>query len=284
MNMDLERLDREQKDSWSRAAGAWDRRQAELREQTEPVARWLVDALDPQPGAQLLELAAGPGETGFMAVARVGPDGSLICSDQSEEMVAVARARAAELGLDNVELRVLDAQRLDLESASVDAVLCRWGYMLMADRDAALRETHRVLRPGGRLALATWDTPDRNMWIAAPVLQLVARGAFTLPQPGEPSPFSMADQEQVARDLDRAGFHDVHVQRLEYANGYADFGSYWELIIDFAAPVADALAKLDQETVAAVREDVRKALAPFLQADGRSLSIPSSAVVAHARA
>jgi ubiquinone/menaquinone biosynthesis C-methylase UbiE len=282
--VDREQLDRDQKASWSRAAGRWGRRQAELREQTEPVARWLVDALDPQPGAQVLELAAGPGETGFMAAARVGPDGSLLCTDQSEEMVAVARARAAELGLDNVEFRVLDAQRPDLASASVDAVVCRWGYMLMVDREAALRETHRVLRPGGRLALATWDTPDRNMWMAAPVMQLVARGAFSIPQPGEPTPFSMADQEEVARALERAGFHDVHVQRLEYANRYADFEHYWDMTLDLAAPVTDALSKLEEDAAAEVREDVREALAPFVADDGQSLSIPSSAVVAHAEA
>jgi ubiquinone/menaquinone biosynthesis C-methylase UbiE len=111
----------------------------------------------------VLELAAGPGETGFAAAARLGPTGKLISSDQSPEMVAVAKARAAELGIENVEFKVLDAQRLSLDSESVDAVLCRWGCMLMADRDAALRESRRVLRRGGRVALAVWDTPDRNM-------------------------------------------------------------------------------------------------------------------------
>ena len=282
MAVDREQLDREQKASWARAAERWGRHQDELRAQTEQVSRWMVDAIDPRPGERLLELAAGPGETGFEAARRVGPEGSLISSDQAQEMVDVARARAAELGLENVEFRVLDAQRLELESDSVDAVLCRFGYMLMTNRQGALRETHRVLRPGGRLALATWDTPDRNMWMAAPVIQLASRGLFTLPEPDTPTPFSMADRDLVASELQQAGFSDVDVQRVEYAHHYPDFDHYWGLTLDLAAPLREALTKLDEAGMAELRDAVRESLAQYEGDDG--LSIPSSAVVARARA
>jgi ubiquinone/menaquinone biosynthesis C-methylase UbiE len=81
----------------------------------------------------------------------IGPTGKLISSDFSENMVEAARREATLRGLTNVEHRVLDAQNIDLESNSVDAVLCRWGLMLMADPAATLSESRRVLRPGGRI-------------------------------------------------------------------------------------------------------------------------------------
>src|ERR1700733_6882336 len=91
---------------WEAAAGGWQRQQAVWAEQSAPVATWMIEAAGLQPGQRVLELAAGPGEVGFRAAALIEPGGTLICSDQSEAMVAVARGRAASLGLTNVEFRV----------------------------------------------------------------------------------------------------------------------------------------------------------------------------------
>ena len=142
-------------ESWEEAAPGWTRRQEEIRAFGAPVSHWMVQAIDPQPGQRLLELAAGLGETGFLAAELVAPVGGLIVTDQAAAMLEGARARAHELGLTNVEFQVMGAEWIDLPVASVDAVLCRWGYMLMDDPAAALSETRRVLRPGGRVALET---------------------------------------------------------------------------------------------------------------------------------
>ena len=152
--------------AWRHVAGGWERRRAELSEQNEPVERLLVERLAPEPGQTILELAAGIGDVGYAAAARVGDEGRLISTDFAPEMVEGARRRAEELGLGNVEHRVMDAEAMDLPDASVDGVVCRFGYMLMADPARALRETRRVLRPGGRLSFATWAVPDRNPGLA----------------------------------------------------------------------------------------------------------------------
>jgi SAM-dependent methyltransferase len=275
--------DLEQREAWHRAARGWERWQAELREVSAPVADWLVNAIDPKPGQRVLELAAGPGETGFLVAQRLGPDGTLVSTDQSPDMVEVARRRAEELGLTNVEFRVLDGQQIDLDERGFDAVLCRWGYMLMADPDAALRGTHLVLREGGRLALATWDTPDRNLWMAAPVMQLIARGAFPPPEPGAPGPFSMAETAQLEQRMASAGFQQIETGKVEFDHLYPSFDQYWEMNLDLGAPLAAAMAELDETTVAEVREAVRGVLVPFADSDG-ALRIPASAVVAAARA
>jgi ubiquinone/menaquinone biosynthesis C-methylase UbiE len=264
---------------WRRAAEGWGRRQASLREATAPVSQWLVDAIDPQPGQRVLELAAGPGETGFLAAQRLGPEGRLISTDQSPEMVEVARRRAAELGLDNVDFDVLDAQEMELEPGSVDAILCRWGIMLMGDPDGALRRARAAIRPGGRIAVATWAAPDQNMWMAAPAMALIVRGAMPPPDPGNPSPFAMPEPDALAGRLEGAGFGDVRAETIAFTQSYPSLDAYWDITIDLAAPVAQALATLDAAGGAAVREQVAATLAPFIGPDG-SLQASAKAVVA----
>ena len=75
MALDARQLDERQRDLWRRGAQGWGRRQESLREKTAPVSQWLMDAIEPQPGERILEVAAGPGETGFIAARRVGPEG-----------------------------------------------------------------------------------------------------------------------------------------------------------------------------------------------------------------
>jgi ubiquinone/menaquinone biosynthesis C-methylase UbiE len=138
---------------WDRAAGGWGRRADRLREGTLPVSAWMVEHARLQPGHRVLELAAGPGDTGFLAAELISPGGTLVCSDGSEAMLEIARERAQQFGLDNVEFARLELEWIDLPTASVDAVLCRWGVMLTVDPAAALTEIRRVLRPGGTATL-----------------------------------------------------------------------------------------------------------------------------------
>ncbi len=281
--MSTQELDERERAVWRRGASGWERHQRSLREKTAPVADWLIAAVEPRPGMRVLELAAGPGETGFLLAARIAPEGRLLSTDQAPEMVEVARRRAAELGLDNVEFAVVDAQRLELEPGRFDAAVCRWGYMLMADPDEALRRTRRVLRPGGRLALATWDRPDRNLWMAAPVLAMVGQGVLPPPDPSQPTPFSLHDPADLERRLTDAGFVSVATDRVEFAQAYASFDAYWEETLDLAAPIAAATDGLEPAAIEALRAGAREILSRFIESDG-SLSIPASAIVALATA
>jgi len=281
MALSPQELDQRQREMWQRAAEGWGRHQEALREKTAPVSRWLVDAIDPQPGERVLELAAGPGETGFMAAQRVGDEGRLLSSDQAQEMVEVAKRRAAELGLANVDFAVLDAQQMELEPASFDAVVCRWGYMLMGDPDEALRRTRKVLREGGRFAMATWATPDRNLWMAAPVMAMVGQGVIPPPNPGDPSPFAMPDPDDLERRISQAGFSSVRTDRVEFVQSYSSFDGFWTETMDLAAPLADAVAGLSEDAADAVRQASRETLAQFTADDGR-IEVPAAAVVAAA--
>src|SRR3954467_13625737 len=152
--MDAEAYRAESRENWESAAAGWARDREAFQRDAMPVSQWMLDAAHLQPGHTVLELAAGVADTGLMAAELVAPGGKAIITDNADAMIEVARARAKEVGATNVEIRPMEAEWIDLPTASVDAVLSRWGYMLLADPEAALRETRRVLRPGGRAALA----------------------------------------------------------------------------------------------------------------------------------
>ena len=283
MAVDAEEVRERSRAMWERAAAGWGRRQEDLRRWAAPVSQWLVEAIHPQPGHRVLELAAGPGETGFLAAELIKPGGTLICSDQSEAMLEVARARAAELGLDNVEFKPIDAEWIDADLASLDGVLCRWGYMLMADPAAALRETRRVLRPGGRVALAVWDRPDLNPWATMTPIELVERGLTPPPDPEAPGMFALADRDKLTGLLDEAGFTEIEIDSVPLERRSASFDEMWDVQLDCAAPIAALLEGLDDDQSAEVRAAVQRRYEPFTAADG-SLVVPGSTVVAAASA
>src|SRR5688572_27716204 len=157
-------------------APTWERRRADIEAVATPVREWMLRELRPAPGDTVLELAAGVAETGFQAAAMVGATGRLITSDFSPAMLDAARRRGNELAVANVDYRLIDAERIEMTEDSVDGVLCRFGYMLMADPGAALAETRRVLRPGGRLTLAVWGAPERNPFFGIIARSLIQRG------------------------------------------------------------------------------------------------------------
>ena len=120
---------------------------------------------------------------------------------------------------------MIGAEWIDLPLASVDAVLCRWGYMLLADPPAALTETRRVLRPNGRVALAVWDSVQHNPWALLPALELIERGLSSPPAQGTPGPFALGDPERVRELLQQAGFAEIDVQSLEVEQRHDSFDS-----------------------------------------------------------
>lgn len=269
---------------WARAAPGWHARGDAMRTASMPVSVWMLDALELQPGHELLELAAGPGDVGFLAAELIAPGGTLICSDFVPEMLTAAQARAAELGVENVRFRQIDAsQSIDQPAASLDGVLCRWGYMLMADAENALRETRRILRPEGRVALAAWTGPADNSWASIPMRELVGRGIVERPDPEAPGQFAWAPEGVIADRLDGAGFAEPRIEVVDFAMTYPSFEEWIGTQRDLAPALRDALDGLD----AAAREDVLAAMrlnaSPYTLPDG-SLSFPARTWVAAATA
>jgi ubiquinone/menaquinone biosynthesis C-methylase UbiE len=276
--MDREEYRRASLENWRALAAGWERRRARIESGSAPVAEWLIRELAPQPGETILELAAGPGDTGYAAAPLIGEEGRLISTDFSPEMVEVARRRGAELGLTNVDHFQMDAENLDLEDDSVDGVICRFAYMLMADPAAALAETRRVLRPGGHLVLAVWRGPEKNPWVAIAAGVLVARGLAPPNEPGAPGAFTMAADERVRSLLAEAGFAEVRIDDVPIVFRANDVDDYVSSARETGGMFARAWENASEDERVAVKEDLAEAFGPF-QADG-GYELPGLALVA----
>jgi SAM-dependent methyltransferase len=256
---------------WGVMAPGWERWRAQLADALTPVREWLIGALGPQPGETVLELGAGTGETGFETAAILGEDGRLVSTDFSPEMVEVARRRGTELGRENVDYRVIDAERIELDSGSVDGVLCQSTYMLVADPAAALAETRRVLRPGGRVALSVWGAPERNPWASIGGMILVERGHMPRPQPEAPGVFSMASEERTRALLDGAGFGSVRTGQVPVRFAFRDLDDYEQWVLDVAGPFAIVVRGLPGDEREVLRGRLTEAFVPFATDGGYEL-------------
>ena len=244
----------------------------------------MLDAVSLKPGDEVLELAAGLGETGMLAAAIVGPTGGVIVSDQADAMLDGARARAAELGLSNVEFRVLGAEWIDLPLASVDAVLCRWGYMLLADPAAALGETRRVLRPAGTAGAGGVGFGPAQSLGPAPV----ARADRARPdRPARASerraPSRSAIPSACGSCSPQAGFAEIEVQAIDIEQRHPSFEVFWETTLDISRGFHDAVLSRPEPEIAEIRAGLASRLAPYTSAEG-ALAIPARTLVASATA
>lgn len=279
---DPDELRAQMRERWQRGAAGWGRRADSIQEFGLPVSVWMIEQLDLQPGQQVLELACGPGDTGFLAAEQVRPGGVVIETDVSDAMLGVARGRARDLGATNVDFRRMDLEWLDFSAATVDAILCRWGLMFALDQEAALREMRRVLRPGGRVSLAVWDRAELNPWATIPTRALVELGHVEPPDPSAPGMFVLADTSRLADLLESAGLTEVVVESLElvrYDRGVDDFVKG---TVDMSIPFAEVRDRLSPEEWKAVEQRVSELAEPFLQ-DGR-LVFPARTLVAAASA
>jgi SAM-dependent methyltransferase len=204
----------------------------------------------------------------------------VISTDFAPEMVAAARRESERLGLANVEHREMDAEQMDLDDDSVDGVLCRWGYMLMADPAKALAETRRVLRPGGRLALSVWGPAEHNPWATVPARVVAAQTGAAPPQPGEPGIFALSDRERVRALLRDAGFGEPRFDEVEVCWRFESFEEHWRYILEIAGGIAIMLQEMPEADREAVRVALEQAAADFRVGDG--LEFPGLALNASA--
>lgn len=266
---------------WSAVAPDWAELTERIDRQLHVASDWMLESVALRPGDRVLELAGGPGTVSILAAKQVGTEGNVLHSDFAEPMVEVARARFRSEGVE-VESRVIDAESIDLPDGSVDVVLCRMGFMLMADPASAMRESARVLAPGGRLALAVWTGAPSNPWASLAMQAVAAELNAPPPPPDSPGLWSLGDRARLETLLREAGFDAI---RVEVLDDTVEFDSAEEWMVAtrrLAAPLRALFANLEQPVREAIERRILDLGKQYEQSDGR-LDMPEQMLVAFGR-
>jgi ubiquinone/menaquinone biosynthesis C-methylase UbiE len=260
---------------WASVAPAWEEHAAYADERGKDLTQAMLGAVAPARGDRVLELACGPGSVGIAAAHLVGAEGEVVLSDVVGEMTAIAARRAQ--GLTNVTTRELDLERIDEPDDAYDVVLCREGLMLVPDPARAAGEIARVLRPGGRYAIAVWGPRERNPWLGVLFDAVSAQVGRPVPPPGIPGPFSLGERERLEGVLP-----DATIGELAAPLHAASFEAWWNTVTTLAGPLAALLAALPPEPREAIRAHARDALSAYETDAG--LDIPGVTWLATGRA
>jgi ubiquinone/menaquinone biosynthesis C-methylase UbiE len=271
---------------WGVVAESWGEHADHVEQRSQVVTRLLIDAVAPAPGDEVLELACGAGGLGLAIADRVSPGGRVILSDVAPEMVAIAAARAARrdtagAASPEIHAQVVDLEQIDLPDASFDIVLCREGLMFALDPAQAANEIARVLRPGGRVAVAVWGPRNRNPWLGVLADAVQEHTGSPVPPPGVPGPFSLGTDGALASTLAGAGLEQVAVEQVAVPTHDPSFEDYWQLRTDLAGPLKRLLEGMPQQDRAAIQQTVRARLSPYQTSNG--LEIPGLAYIGFAR-
>jgi len=274
-----DRVKEQQTKHWNLVAPGWAAWLEWIEWNFAPVTDWLRRAACWEPGTHVLDVGCGAGYPALTAAMSVQPGGRVVAADISPTMIAVASRHAAARRLDNIDFVEMDAEHLPLEDKSFDAVTNAYGLMFCPDPLAALREAHRVLKPGGRCALVTWDVPAKS-----PYFSLITGVAATFlsmrpPNPSEPGPFRLSASRDLESMLQSSGFSDVHVDSCAMTVECASAAEYCQIFSDVAWKAR--LAALSDADAGRFREAVAEAVKPFV--DGGRLRLVATSLCASGR-
>lgn len=268
---------------WDAVAGAWAERSGAFDRAVQGVTLELIERAGLFAGETVLELACGPGGMIPLLADVVAPGGTVLAGDSSEAMVAEAQGLVERAGVGNAAVTVMELDWLDLPSASVGALVSRFGYMFAGDPGAAFAEARRVLRPGGRLAVAAWDVPERNPYGSLPLEALAAVGLDDGPRAGDPGMFRLAPEGLLADLLLTAGFLDVEVTPVAVCFEFAGVEQLLDWVLGLSQRVVDGLSTGVDGSREEFAAELARLSAPYA-VEGRGIAIPGTSLVASGRA
>jgi SAM-dependent methyltransferase len=266
---------------WTAVAPAWGEHAEDTDRARATITERMLALAAPRSGQRVLELACGAGGVGLAAAELVAPGGEVVLSDVVEEMTTIAAARAENRGLHNVTTAVLDLENIDQPDESFDVVVCREGLMFAPDPIRAARELHRVLRPGGRVAIAVWGPRASNPWLGILLDAVSEQLGAPVPPPGVPGPFSLDDPGRLTDILSQAGLAEVTASEVPVPLRLGSIDEWWTRTSALAGPVSRILDALPSEATQAIAARACAAATDYETPDG--LEFPGLTLLAGAR-
>jgi SAM-dependent methyltransferase len=250
-----------QREQWDSAATGWKKWSGWMDRHASAVSERLVELAGVESGSRVLDVAAGYGEPAMTAAGKAAPDGVVVATDISAEMLAYGRERAAERGVENIEFMNADASSLNFPEESFDAAVSRWGIIFDPDGEGAAAKVRGFLKPGARMAISSWGDPDRVPFIARPMRTILGRLELPPPPPGTPGPLSRPTPEAIGGLLEGGGFSDVKTEELELVFPFESPEEFATYTHDIVAPLRKLVSEqpedVQKELWAAVADDVR---------------------------
>ena len=247
------------------AAAEWLRGAAARAEVFGPATERMLDLANIGVGSRVLDVGAGAGDQTLAAARRAGPTGFVLATDISISMLEIAATSAREAGLWNVGTQVMDAQNLELEADSVDAVISRNALMLIPDIHKALVEIRRVLRSGGRTVAIVFSTPEKCPYLSIP--HAIARrvGRLSSPPAEQFGEFRLSGAGVMEQAYRNAGFRDVAIHEFPTRRRFPSLAHAVEYLRG-PLPLRELMARLSEaereQAWAEIEETLRQFVGP----------------------
>ena len=255
MEIQLEQIREQQKESWNKFSSGWKKWDELTMDFVKPMGDEIIRLLKPKDDDMVLDVAAGTGEPG-LTIATMLRNGKVISTDLAEGMLEVAREKAAKRGIKNFETKVCDVSELPFADNTFDAVSCRFGFMFFPDMLLAAKEMMRVLKPGGRIATAVWNVPEKNFWVTAIMTSINKNMQLPPPPPGAPGMFRCAKSGFIADLFRQAGLKNLSEAEVNGKLNSRTTDAYWNMMTEVGAAIVAALSKANDDMKAKIKSEV----------------------------
>jgi ubiquinone/menaquinone biosynthesis C-methylase UbiE len=252
------------------------------RKQSAAMGRHMTEAIvaeaNVEPGTDVLDIACGTGEPAISLASLMQNRGHVVGVDISPEPLKLALERAVQRGLSNIEFRQADAHELPFPDRSFDHVTSRLGVMFFSDLPRALREMHRVLRPGGRITLLTWGPMDQPYFATTAVTVAKLVPGAKIPDSAA-AMFRFGAPGRLKGVLEQAGFHNAedHLRKVEWSwPGPPE--EVWEYFQQLTIPFRGLLASIPEDRRDAVNAAVLREIRKYY--DGSQVNFTATACIA----
>ena len=255
MEQKIQEISEKQKASWNQFSPGWKKWDKEILDFMKPIGDEMINLLNPKDAEIILDIAGGTGEPGLSMAAMLN-SGKVIITDLANDMLNIAREKASERAIKNVEFRTCDVSDLPFANNTFDAVSCRMGFMFFPDMLLAAKEIYRVLKPGGRFTTAVWNVQDKNFWVTVVGGTINKNMQLSPPPPGAPGMFRCAKNGLMVDILSDAGFKNTSEREVigQLECGTAE--GFWTMITEIAAPFESALKKADNAMKEKIKNEV----------------------------